>query len=89
MKCAWIKIDTDRLMLRLWRMRGTWMDIFQLRQWLKDGGCEWMGGKWFSCADGFAHLQADEILQVQHRSTEGAVTYVDNQPSPPDASETP
>jgi hypothetical protein len=76
MKCAWIKIDTNRLTLRLWRTLGRWMDVFELRQWLKDSGCEWVGGRWFACANGFAHLEADEILQVQHRSTEGAVTYV-------------
>ena len=80
MKCAWIKIDTRRLTLRLWRTHGKFFDLFELRQWLKNGGCDWVGGQWFACAGAHDHLEADEILQVQQRVTEGGVTFVDNHP---------
>ncbi|HSZ59466.1 MAG TPA: hypothetical protein VK797_27730 [Tepidisphaeraceae bacterium] len=80
MKCAWIKIDTRRLTLRLWRTHGRFFDLFELRQWLKNSGCDWVGGQWFACAGELCHLEAEEILQVQQRVTEGGITFVDNQP---------
>jgi hypothetical protein len=85
MKCAWIKIDTNRLTLRLWRTHGKWLDAWELRQWLNKSGYEWVGGHWYACTNGTGHLvEKDEILQVQQRLTEDGITYVDNKPPEPD-----
>jgi hypothetical protein len=82
MHCAWIKIDTQRLTLRMWRTRGTWMDVFEVRQWLKGNGCEWMGGQWYACSNGHDYLETDEVLQVQQREKHDGITYVDNKLPP-------
>lgn len=88
MRCAWVKINLHQLTLRLWRSHGKWLSDFEVRQWLKNQGYTWTGGNgnWYTCADGPAHLEKDEILHIQTRVTENGVTFI---AEPPDSVEQP
>jgi hypothetical protein len=76
MRCAWVKIDTSRLTLRLWQLHGRWFSDVDLRAWLKDRGYNWRNGSWYTCDGPVNHLEADEVLETQTRVTEDGVTYV-------------
>ena len=80
MRCAWVKIDTNRLTLRLWKSQGKWPSDLDLRRWLKDRGYTWRNGGWYT-HDGTAnHLEAEEIIETQTTVTEDGVTFVIHEP---------
>jgi hypothetical protein len=83
MRITWIKVDLDRLTLRLWKSQGTWLGGFELRQWLAARGYEWGGGGWYFCRDGPCDLDADEILETCVRVTHDNITFVERA-GPPD-----
>jgi hypothetical protein len=78
MRCAWIKINVDRLSLRLRATSGRAFSDWQLHQWLQDAGFQWVGGHWFTCpSEGAGVLLADEVLDKQTRETIDGVTFVE------------
>lgn len=93
MRTAWLRVDLDRLTLRLWKTQGKWVTGFELRQWLSDHGYQRGGGPWYFCTGTPCDLEPDEILESRIRITEDNITFVDhpdpsgadpsNQSSPP------
>jgi hypothetical protein len=86
MRIAWIKVDLDRLTLRLWRTQGTWFNGFELRQWLKSRGYAWGGGAWYLCQSMPCDLESDEVIESQILVTEAGVTFVERSPRADSAS---
>src|SRR5215469_1108893 len=84
MRCAWVKIDINRLTLRLWRLHGKWVSDGDLRAWLKDRGFTWRNGNWYMCPAPVQHLETDEIIEAQTRVTEDGVTFVTREPPEPE-----
>ena len=78
MRTYWIKVDLDRLTLRLWKSQGTWLSGLELRQWLSGRGYEWGGGPWFFCVAGPCDLEPDEIIESRIRVTRDNVTFVEH-----------
>ena len=91
MRCAWVQVDMNRLAMRLWQAHGQWPTDWDLRRWMKDGGCEWHMANWFICCEGaLGHLEAGEIIEVQTHETTDGITFITRErrpppPSPPDA----
>ena len=78
MRTAWVKVDLDRLTLRLWKTQGVWLTGYELRQWLVVHGYTWGGGAWYFCQTEPCDLEPDEILDARVRITEGNVTFVEH-----------
>ncbi|HEY8747544.1 MAG TPA: hypothetical protein VIM11_06210 [Tepidisphaeraceae bacterium] len=77
MRTAWIKVDLNRLTLRLWRSQGIWLSGFELRQWLTSRGYTWGGGTWYLCQEMPCDLESDEVITSQVMVTEAGVTFVE------------
>jgi len=77
MRTDWIKVDVNRLTLRLWKSQGIWLTGVDLRNWLTGQGYSWGGGAWYFCQGMPCDLQPDEILETMVRITEGNVTFVE------------
>lgn len=84
MRCAWIKIDLDRLSLRLRATSGRSFNDGDLHQWLTESGFRWVGGLWYTCpGEPGGALRPDEILEKQTRETIDGVTFVERDVPPP------
>jgi hypothetical protein len=83
MRCAWLKIDFDRLSLRLRVTLGRSFNDWEVRQWLERSGFKWAGGSWYTCQGDQAVLMADEILARQMRETADGITFIDPEASGP------
>lgn len=84
MRCAWVKIDVDRLSLRVRATTGQSINDWGLHQWLHDAGFHWVGGQWYTCPGELDVLRPDEILEKQMRETIDGVTFVERDvPRPP------
>jgi hypothetical protein len=83
MRCAWIKIDLDRLSLRLRATSGGSFNDWHLHRWLLDAGFHWVGGYWYTCRVDTSLLRPDEILEKQMRETIDGVTFIDRDVPPP------
>jgi hypothetical protein len=83
MRSAWIKVDLDRVTLRLWKLQGVWLTGSELRQWLIGRGFTWGGGAWYMCARLPCELEPDEIIESQLRFTEEGITFVERTQSRP------
>jgi hypothetical protein len=77
MRSAWIKVDLNRLTLRLWKSQGAWLTGSDLRQWLTTRGFTWGGGAWYICDQLPCELEPDEIIESQLRVTEEGITFVE------------
>lgn len=77
MRCAWVKIDVDRLSLRLRATTGRSFNDVDLHGWLRDAGFMEAGGQWYTCPADADALMPDEILERQTRETIDGVTFVD------------
>ena len=82
MRCAWIKIDLDRLSLRLRATSGRAITDRDLHQWLRDAGFHWVGGHWYTCPGNPDALRPDEIIEKQMRETIDGVTFVERDVPP-------
>lgn len=80
MQCAWVRIDTNQLTMRLWKSQEKWPSDTDLRLWLKDRGYTWRNGNWYTCDGAIKHLEPEEILESQTRVTEDGVTFVTRDP---------
>lgn len=83
MRRAWIKVDLNRLTLRLWRSQGKWHTGMDLRRWLEGSGYTWGGGAWYLCEREPCDLEPDEIVEFQTRVTEDGITFIDRGPDEP------
>lgn len=84
MRCAWIKIDLDRLSLRLRATSGRSFNDWELHRWLTESGFHWVGGPWYTCPGDPGALRPDEVLEKQTRETIDGVTFVERDvPRPP------
>jgi hypothetical protein len=77
MRCAWVKIDLDRLSLRLRVSLGRPFSEWDVRLWLQSAGFTRATGAWYTCQGTLSALQPDEILARQNRETNDGVTFID------------
>jgi len=77
MRHAWVKVDLNRVTLRIWRSQGKWYTGADLRRWLGERGYTWGGGAWYLCENEPCDLEPDEIVELQTRITEDGITYID------------
>jgi hypothetical protein len=83
MRCAWVKIDLDRLSLRLRVSLGRPLSEWDVRLWLQGAGFTWASGSWYTSQGSLSALQPDEILARQNRETSDGVTFIDRDSSDP------
>lgn len=83
MRCALVKIDLDRLGLRLRVSLGRPFNEWDVRLWLQGAGFTWATGAWYTCQGSLSALQSDEILARQNRETHNGVTFIDRDGSDP------
>lgn len=83
MRRDWIKIDLDRLSLRLRVSLGRPFTEWEVQQWLERGGFVWKSRSWFICEAGTAALMPDEILARQVRETTDGITFIEPKPTDP------
>lgn len=77
MRCAWVKIDLDRLSLRLRVTLGRQFNDFEVRQWLERTGYKWATGSWYTCDGKTNPLLPDEVLARQTRETANGITFIE------------
>lgn len=77
MRHAWVKIDVDRLSMRLRVTSGRTISDWDLHRWLLDAGFGWAGGHWYTFPGDPPALLPEEILEKQMRETIDGVTFVD------------
>jgi virulence-associated protein VapD len=82
MRCALVKIDLDRLTLRLRVTLGRAFNEWDVRQWLEREGFKWASGAWYTCQETQTALMADETLARQTRETTNGITFIEH-PGPP------
>lgn len=83
MRRAWVKIDLDRLTLRLRVSLGRTFSEWEVHQWLQRAGFDWMSGAWFACNGGTVALLPDEIIARQIRETTDGVTFIEPETTDP------
>lgn len=83
MRRAWIKIDLDRLTLRLRVSLGRPFSEWEVHQWLQRAGFHWISGTWFISDIGTAVLMPDEIVVRQIRETTDGITFIEPETTDP------
>lgn len=83
MRRAWVKIDLDRLTLRLRVSLGKPLSEWEVHQWLERAGFNWMSGAWFTSIEGTAPLMPDEIVARQIRETTDGITFIEPETTDP------
>lgn len=86
MRRAWVKIDLDRLTLRLRVSLGRTFGEWDVHQWLESMGFIWKNGWWFVSENGTADLMPDEILARQIRETTDGITFIEPEAGDPSES---